>query len=97
MEVLASTISSPSQRPSVTTLGYVVITVFLNLLFNTALRRRYRIIGSGLETRYSEGSTFWRESKRWRYAGPSSLYCVDAPLSRISHSCARLLPSFLAI
>ncbi len=46
---------------------------------------------------YSEDSFFWRESKRWRYAGPSSLYDTAAPLSRISHSCARLLPSLLAI
>jgi hypothetical protein len=31
---------------------------------------------------YSEGSFFWRERRRWRYACPSSLYDAAAPLSK---------------
>jgi len=46
---------------------------------------------------YSEDSFFWRESRRWTYLGPSSAYNDAPPLSRISQTCARLLPSFFAI
>lgn len=50
-----------------------------------------------LQLLYSEDSFFWRESKRWRYFDPSSLYDQTPPLKKSSQTCARLLPSFFAI